>query len=292
MSKSFLLALFSLVYFTCSALAVTSDNAQPVLLYADPLPTTQKRRETLDRIAALRQSRDLEGLSKLCEVSLESLKRTHAPADIEAIDLATGALFSTDFGIANVSRQAELSNKYSSEALREVPAMPVDVVVNLLPRITFLDDLQKANGKLEGEEWAKLRRQRAVSYLQAWRRINDSIVPENNTHKVLILNPPLSLEDLTPEGAQRRAKELAVIHRKLLELNTQVSLRQTQSDFAPVLESYIEGAYAKPPVGLPELSSLLDTYKVDGVLKNKILSNVSKRLADLQNTPSEKAKEK
>lgn len=252
---------------------------------------TERYERDVARIKALARSKDLAGLERLAD-EIEQTWRTATTAHYARLMLKVAETFmSEDF---RDRRQYDLARGYAALALEKIDparygAFPIDVEVKLLLHLQV--DAEYDRGQVRGQEWAALRKRKALRWFRAWKRLTDGIdetwdpndLPLSNIAPPAATGLPSGVAPRHIKDPKLRARYEAEIQRharKARRNRTQALLRRLDRRFSPVAEVYIIQAYSKPPYRLSELEALLKAYVADDDRRARIVEGAARTMGE------------
>jgi len=253
-------------------------------------------RAKIDDTVAWKQER-LQGLERLGE-EVEKEYRTSDPEIYARLTVSVcGGLHGVDL---MDRRRHSLAQRYAMAALEKRAEFSLELQCDLVGYVTQgIDTEGKA---LKGDEFAALRKQQAVLWLDTWKRIEATIEkdwdPKDPKNRVYLnLAPPLETglpSGVGPEAIEDpklRAQFEADIEenrRKAEKYNIQSIARDRQKYWIPWAKRFLIGTYMEAPDKIEELRVLLEDYVENEADRKQILDAVKyKQLPDeleLKNT--------
>lgn len=187
------------------------------------------------------------------------------------------------------TKRYELSQKYAALALDRADTMSLRLETILLE---FLSRDLAAD--TEEASWVKERSDKTKLWLHAWARLEKGINRnfDFNDPPLLKVRPPEKTglpAGVVPEAIKDqklRATYKAAIAAnaaKAREYNKQMELKSLDGMFVRKAEEYIVRVYAEPPYNFDELERHLTTSGLDQTIRERVLSEVVKRLSPAEN---------
>jgi hypothetical protein len=302
--KRMLLAVTCLLLLTCALVAMSrtaaffGGAAQPEseggltrqaerrphasqLLTADG--ARQEYQRDLARLDDLSKTQDLNAVIKFADEA-ETRWGQRGGDYYARLMLNVSNVIANDFSDDRIYR---LSQKYALAALSKSNSFSLDSEVSLLPFIAM--DLAPKDAAANVEpEWAKERSLKARLWLHAWQRLEAERDKNFNFDDRPVMNVVPPRETGLPSGvapeaikdAKLRARyqaELTANAKKAEAYNRQYMLREMSKTFPRKAESYIVGAYSKPPYNFNELGKLMNQYVADHETRQRILREVTEK---------------
>jgi hypothetical protein len=187
------------------------------------------------------------------------------------------------------TKRYELSQKYAALALDRADTMSLRLETILLE---FLSRDLAAD--TEEASWVKERSDKTKLWLHAWARLEKGINRnfDFNDRPLLNMRPPEQTglpAGVVPEAI--RDQKLRATYKaaraanaaKAREYNKQMALKSLDRMFVRKAEEYIVRVYAERPYNLDELERHLTTSGLDQTIRERVLSEVVKRLSPAEN---------
>ena len=260
----------------------------PLIMSGEPGDASYK--ETSAKITRLAEVRDLPmgargaRLDQLVSIAGQieaDWRRKDTDAYVRLYWQIIGTLGSADFG--NLLRQMGLSQRLAAKALEEAESMPLELETRFLGSLT--DRFDDEGRPVKGQALLRVRRERTVMWLHAWRRVDKSIDKKWDPDDVPWINVPLppgatGMSGGSPDmiaDPEVRGKYIAAIeaNRKKADRSIeQHTVRRLAKDWVPRAQRFIIRAYMDPPAPKGELEGLLIKYEIDEAPRAKILKGV------------------
>lgn len=243
----------------------------------------EEYRRDLARLNDLSKTQDLDAVVKFADEA--KTRWGQRGGDYYArLMLNVSNVIANDFSDERIYR---LSQKYALAALSKADRFSLDSEVSLLPFIA-MDLAPKDTAANADSEWAKERSLKSRLWLHAWQRLESERDKNFNFDDRPFINVTPPRETGLPSGvapeaikdAKLRARyqaELTANAEKAEVYNRQYALREIGKSFPQKAESYIVGAYSKPPRNANELGQLLNQYVADSETRQRILREVAER---------------
>lgn len=237
-------------------------------------------RQYLQRIEALREARDLDGLVALADEVESKWSTLEAIAYARLMREVSGVLGSYDFKDDN---QYVLAVKYAKLALEKGDALPVETQAELA--LSIQGDMEYATGRVRAEAWPQDRTEKMRYLFHTWRRL-ESEIDENfdpNDRPVGNITPPRAsglpagvVTDAVKDPKLRAEYEAAIEtnRRRAKKFNKQLTLRKVRAAFSKQAEELVVEAYLKPLSDVGELRLFLESQVADKEARTRILNKV------------------
>lgn len=272
---------------------------EEVSIAAAPQQVSAERQQFLNdnqRIHALAESRDLDGLERLA-VELEAKWSVRKKEEYGYIMLGVCGRFSSlDH---EEDRHYDLARQYAKSALEksgtfeEDDRVPVDVELELLEYVLTGLDLREA---AESGDWAKHRADIAKLHFRVWTRLENTIGSFDATN-VLEGGPPVpaGVEVWTPwmspesiKDPELRASyevELEAYREKARKYYAHLKLRELQEERLPYVQESLLRLYSGPSFNSKKLEKAALKQDLEKHVKNRefeemIVSKIQQRLEE------------
>jgi hypothetical protein len=254
-----------------SAQLLTEDSAR------------QEYQRDLARLDDLGKAGDLDAVVKFADEA-ETRWGPRGGDYYARLMLNVSNVIANDFSDDRIYR---LSQRYAVAALSKADSFSLDSEVSLLPFIAMNLAPKDAAANADSE-WVTERSGKAKLWLHAWQRLEAERDKNFNFNDRPFLNVTPPRETGLPSGvgpeaikdAKLRARyqaELTANAKKAEVYSRQYMLRELGKSFPRKAESYIVGAYSKPPYNVNELGQLLNQYVADHEIRQRIMREVTER---------------
>lgn len=157
----------------------------------------------------------------------------------------------------------------------------VQIVDQMLSNLISLQKLDKPSA----DEWPTERRIQTELWFKLYEAVEKEIDKNFDFNCTLYLNigapgpypsgtAPESIKE--PELRKEYEKALEENRKKIDERNFQYDLRKAEKKLFDKLEYFLVEAYSQPPSSIDELRKMMDTYKINEEVRNRILKKLSK----------------
>ena len=258
-------------------LAAQTEHVEPNL----PYPKSEYQKDSV-RVGTIRSSPDFNKMTVLAD-ELQT-KWTKIGGDYYCYMMSDicEALESVNFHNKN---QYTLADNLASVALQKENVCPIDPLVALSLSL-YVDKLDEPHSQLALNDWKATRRDKAEHWIYTLSRLERETNPDFDFNDLPATNytPPGFSPGLVPgaimDKAARNSYEAAIAKndQKTTEYNKQYHLRNLTKEYAPLIEGKIVEAYSSAPYNNSELKELLDAFKLNEIVKTRIVNAVSKSL--------------
>ncbi len=240
--------------------------------------------EIYHRMNRLGQEKNLVALEAIAQEIEQRWGKTDIEMYASCMHKLSCELGSREFKEMNKARG--LSQTLAMKALEKSDQIPLDLMCQLVQTVQPYYD---AGGKkLEGQDFARLRREQMRLWLHAWQRIEKTIDKNWNPDDMPSINVPPppgvpGMAGMSPDGIkdpQQRAQYVAAIEanrKKAERCNEQMTARRLKEHWVKWAQRHIFYVYMEPPDAKDELKQLLDEYGIDAETSTILLDAIEKK---------------
>jgi hypothetical protein len=238
--------------------------------------SSRELQEDLARVDSFLSTRNLDSLEAVADrESIKWQKRDHQSLVTYLLRVCS-VLSSYDW--SDESRQSLLLSRHAISALTSGE-------LSLQEYVQFVEFLTLDPIIVDETTWKSLRLRKAQLFLEARRRLADSIDPNfdfDDRPELNVKTPPKSgvPSGISPESIKdpklRSEYESAIARNsaKAQRYNDQYWLKKNTQRFSEETERYLVNAYERTPADVPQLEELLSEYVGNEAIRNRIIAEV------------------